>query len=148
MKVIFLKDVPGGGKKGEVKDVSDGYAKNFLVAKGLAQVATPDIITRLEKEGREAKAKNDREIAKLQALKQDLEKRTFVVKVKVGPKGQIFSGVHEKDVAKALNDAARVSIEKNQVEINGIIKELGEHQAKIKLAPNIIANIKIKVEAE
>ncbi len=148
MKVIFLKDQPGGGKKGEIKDVSDGYAKNFLIAKGFAQVATPEIIAKVEKESKEAMAKHDREIAKSAALKQDLEKRMFTVKVKVGEKGQIFSGVHEKDVVSVVNAKMNIGLEKNQVEMPGVIKQLGEHLVKVKLAPGVVASVKINVEAE
>ena len=148
MKIIFLKDLAGQGKKGEIKDVSDGFARNFLTARGFAQVATPEIIARVEKENKEAEIKKLKEIEKLQTLKQNLEKRMFTVKVKVGDKGQIFSSVHEKDIAKVINDKMGTSMEKNQVELEKIIKELGEHQVKIKLAPGIIASIKINVEAE
>lgn len=148
MKVIFVKQLAGTAKQGEIKDVNDGYAKNFLIAKGFAQVATADIIARTEKENKEAAAKREKELAKLTSLKADLEKRTFTIKVKVGDKGQIFSGVHEKDVAKAVSDVTHVSIEKNQVELGGVVKALGEHQAKLKLAPGITAAIKIKVEAQ
>jgi large subunit ribosomal protein L9 len=147
MKIIFLKELSGAGKRGEIKEVSDGYAKNFLIAKGFAQVATPDIIAKVEKEKKEAVAKNQKEIAKLQSLKFDLEKRTFTVKVKVGDKGQIFSGVHEKDVAKTVSDITKNNIEKNQVEISGVIKALGQHQVKIKLGPGVNASVKINVEA-
>lgn len=148
MKVIFVKELSGVGKRGEIKEVSDGYAKNFLIAKGFAQVATPDILAKVEKEKKEAVAKSQKEIAKLQALKSDLEKRIFTVKVKVGDKGQIFSGVHEKEVAKVLSDVIKTGFEKKQVEIGSIIKSLGQHQVKVKLGPNIIATVKINVEAE
>ena len=147
MRIIYIKDQPGGGKKGEIKDVASGYAQNFLIAKGFAQIATPEIQAKVAKESKEAEVKKNKEIAKLQSLKQDLEKRTFTVKEKVGDKGQIFSGVHEKDVAKAVTDVTKVTIDKNQVELSGIIKELGEHQVKVKLAAGITASVKIKVEA-
>ncbi len=148
MRIIFTKDLPGTAKKNDIKDVNDGYAKNFLLAKGFAQVATVDITARVEKEKKEAEAKYQKELSKLQALKQDLEKRTFTVKVKVGEKGQIFSGVHEKDVVKAINDIMKSNIEKSQTELGGIIKSLGEHQVQVKLAPGIVANVKIDIKAE
>ena len=148
MKVIFTKDLLGQGKKGEIKDVSEGFGRNFLIAKGFAQIATSEIIAKVAKENKEAEIKKLKEIEKLQFLKTNLEKRTFAVKIKVGDKGQIFSGVHEKDVAKAVNDKMALSLEKNQVELGGIIKALGEHQVKIKLGPVIIASVKINVEAE
>jgi len=148
MKIIFIKELTGTGKKGEIKEVNDGYAKNFLIAKGFAVVATSDIIARVEKEGKEASAKKQKELSRLQTLKQDLEKRVFAVKVKVGDKGQIFSGVHEKDVAKAINDVMRTSLEKNQVDLIAVIKQLGQHEVKVKLTGGISANVKINVEAE
>lgn len=147
MKVIFIKDTPGAGKKGQIKDVADGYAMNFLIAKGFARIATADLQAKIAKEQKEAEAKHQKQLSKLAALKVELEKRTFVVKVKVGDKGQIFSGVHEKDIARAIKEKMDVELEKNQFEIPAIIKELGEHKVKLKLAGSISANINIKVEA-
>ena len=148
MRVIFIKDSAGAGKKGEIKEVSSGYAQNFLIPKGFAQVATPDIIKRVEKEGKEQEAKKQKEVARLTALKAELEKRTFTVKVKVGDKGQVFGGVHEKDVAASVNSKMDISLEKNQVEIPAVIKELGIYQVKLKLGSGIIANVKINIQAE
>jgi len=146
MKIIFIKDLPGSAKKGEIKDVSDGYAQNFLIAKGFARVATAEIQEKIAKENKEREIKKLKEIEKLRTLKLDLEKRTFTVKVKVGDKGQVFGGVHEKDVAKVISDKIGRAIEKNQVEIPSAIKQLGEHQVKVKLSGGITANVKIKVE--
>lgn len=151
MKVIFLKDASGGSagwRKGQVKDVSDGYAQNFLIPKGFAALATSQILAKVEKEGKEAQNKKLKEIEKLNLLKHEIEKRTFTLKVKVGEKGQVFGGVHEKDIAKAISDKMYIEIGKTQVEFIGSIKELGEHQARVKLSNGIKANIKIKIEAE
>jgi large subunit ribosomal protein L9 len=146
MRVIYLKEHQGS-KKGEIKDVSSGFAENFLIPKGLAQVATAEIQAKIAKEGKEAENKKFREIEKLQSLKQELEKRTFTIKVKVGGKGQVFGGLHEKDIAEAVADKLSYPLEKNQVEIESAIKALGEHQVKVKLGSGIIANVKINVEA-
>ncbi len=147
MKVIFLKDITGQGRKGEIKEVNSGYANNFLIAKGFAAVATPEIQAKVNKESKEAETKKLKEIEKLNKLKTDLEKRIFTLKVKVGDKGQIFSGVHENDIAKAINNVLNSEIEKNQISLNAVIKQIGEHVVKVKLGPQISANIKIKVEA-
>lgn len=147
MKIIFLKDTPGQGKKGQIKDVTSGFAENFLIPKGLAQVATADIQARLAKEAKEAEAKNQKDLDKLQSLKIEMEKRTFTVKVKVGEKGQIFGSVHEKDIAAAISAKLNHQLEKNQIEIGGAIKQIGEHQVKVKLGRGIIAGVKINVEA-
>jgi len=147
MKVIFIKELAGVAKKGEIKDVNDGYAQNFLIAKGFAQVATADIQNKIAKENREQETKKLKEIEKSQALKTEIEKRVFAVKVKVGDKGQVFGGVHEKDIAKVISDKTGHPVEKNQVEIPLAIKQLGEHPVKIKLSQGITAVAKVKAEA-
>ncbi len=147
MKVLFVKDAPGGIKKGQIKDVSDGYAQNFLIPKGFAVIATSQIIARLEKEAKEAQVKHQKELGRLHGLKLEMEKREFAVKVKVGDKGQMFGGVHEKDVAKAVGGKMGIKVDKSQVELSGIIKDLGTHPARIKLANGIIANITININA-
>lgn len=147
MKIIFVKELSGTGKKGEIKDVSDGYAQNFLIAKGFARLATADIQAKIVKEAQEADIKKLKDIKKLEALKAEIEKRVFTVKVKVGDKGQVFGGVHEKDVAAAISTKLNQGLEKNQVEIASPIKQIGEHLAKIKLGQGISANAKIHVES-
>ncbi len=148
MKVIFIKDAPGAGKKGELKEVSEGYGNNFLIAKGFAQIATAQIQAKIAKEAKEAQAKKLKEIEKFRALKSDFEKRTFTLKIKVGEKGQVFSSVHEKDIILAVNNKMGLELEKNQIEISGVIKTLGLHPVKLRLAPGIIAETKINVEAD
>lgn len=147
MKIIFIKELAGTGKRGEIKDVSDGYAQNFLIAKGFARVATAEIQAKMAKESKEAETKKLKEIEKLQVLKQDLEKRVFTVKVKVGDKGQIFGSVHEKDIALSIGSKPNHPMDKNQIEIENPIKQIGEHLVKVKLGGGISANVKIKVEA-
>ncbi len=146
MKIIFIKDQPGAGKKGEIKEVSSGFATNFLIPKGFAQVVTPQLEAKMQKESKEAEEKKIREAQKMSGLKQDLEKRVFTIKVKVGDKGQVFGGIHEKEIAKAITDKMGLDIDKNQIEISGAIKELGQHQIKLKLISNVFANIKINLE--
>ncbi len=147
MKVIFLKDQTGGGRKGEIKDVSEGYAKNFLIAKGIAALASGELQAKVAKEQKEAEAKKKKKSDQAQQLKQELEKRVFTVKIKVGDKGQIFSGVHEKEIAAAINAKMSLEIEKNQVVLGKPIKDLGEHMVTVKLEGGITAKIKIKAEA-
>jgi large subunit ribosomal protein L9 len=147
MKVIFVKELSGTAKKGEIKDVNNGYAQNFLIAKGYAQIATAEIQAKIVKEAKEAETKKLKEIEKLQALKLDLEKRVFTIKVKVGDKSQIFGSVHEKDISSSISSKLNYPLEKNQIAIENPIKQIGEHLVKIKLGGGISANVKIKVEA-
>ncbi len=146
MKVVFIKDVPGGAKKGEVKDVSSGYANNFLIAKGFAKVATAEIQAKMEKEARESEKKKEKRYSQLEQVKQQLESRIFTVKVKVGDKGQVFGAVHEKEIIEAVKGKIKVNLEKGQVSIASPIKVIGEHRVTVKLGNGILANLKIKVE--
>lgn len=145
MKIIFLKDVAGQGKKGEIREVSEGYASNFLIPKKLAQAATPEIQAKIFKENKEAEAKKRKETERLQAIKADLEKGVFNLTVKVGDKGQIFGGVHEKDVADAVNGKLSLNLDKRQVEIAAPIKSLGNHQVKISFPGGLSAAVKISI---
>jgi large subunit ribosomal protein L9 len=147
MKIIFLKDTPGNGKKGEIKDVSEGYANNYLIPKGFALIATAQLQQKIAKEAKEAEDRKQKQLGNLKKLQEELERRVFTVRVKVGDKGQVFGSVHEKDIAKAISDKMSLNIEKSQVLISEPVKELGEHMAAIKLGNGINAKIKIKVES-
>lgn len=148
MKVILIKDTPGQGKKGEIKEVAEGFAKNFLISQGFAKVAHANIQTQVAKEQQEAERKKQKEIERCQNLKLDLEKRIFTIKVKVGDKGQVFGGIHEKDIAEAINNKTNFGIDRHAVLFDSPIKQTGPCQVKLKLASGIIATININVEAE
>lgn len=148
MKIIFIKDASPHGRRGEVKEVSPGLASNFLIPKGFAQIATVEMQAKLAKENREKLAKIEKEKAKILALQADLEKRKFTVKVKVGDKGQVFGGVHEKEILEAVNTKMASSLEKTQIKILEPIKKLGEHTVQIDLGGHLITNITVLVEAK
>ncbi len=145
MKVIFIKDQPGGGKKGEVKEVSSGFANNFLIPKGFALAVTVQNQSKIEKEAREAEKKKHKAEARLEALKKQLESQVFEVKVRIGDKGQIYGGVHEKEIIEVLKSKIGFGLDKNQIEISAPIKELGEHKIKVKLDGSLSAILTIKV---
>ena len=145
MKILFLKDAPGAGKKNEIKEVNDGYAKNFLIAKGFAVQASEQIISKVRNEQKQNEQKIAREQERANKLKNDLDKRTFSIAVKVGDKGQIFGSVSEADIAKKIFEKMNVEIERKQITIPRNIKQLGEYQIEIKLGPNMIAKPKIQL---
>lgn len=145
MQVVFIKELPGSGKKGEIKEFNDGYARNFLISKGYAVPATPQMISKLKNEQAQAEAKKKKELEQAQRLKEDFAKRTFTVSVKVGDKGQIFGSVHEKDVLERIQEKMNLALEKNQITLPKQIKELGEYQFQIKLANGVTATSKIKL---
>lgn len=147
MKVILLKDVAKIGKRGQICEVSDGYAKNFLLAKKLASVATPDVQAKVAKESREQEDKKKRQSSKLLDLKKDIETKTFTIKVKVGDKGQIFGGAHEKDIVQVINAKLGSNFEKNTIHIDHPIKQLGSHKVSLKLGSGVVAVANINIEA-
>lgn len=147
MKVILLTDVPKVGRRGEIKEISNGLANNMLLPKKLAIVATKEAEAKHASEQKSKTAAKQKAQGKAESNKSELERRTFTVKVKVGDKGQIFSGVHEKDIAAAIFQKTKLQIEKSQFTDHHAIKALGEHTISIKLAPGIIAKTKINIES-
>jgi large subunit ribosomal protein L9 len=146
MKVILIKDVPKVGRKGEIKEVSDGLANNMLLRKGLAVLATKEAQDKLAKEQRQKSDSALKASQKAQHNKVELERRTFTVKVKVGDKGQVFGGVHERDIAAAIFQKTKIELDKTQIDAHKGIKTLGEHIVNIKLGQGILAKVKINLE--
>ncbi len=147
MKVILLKDVPKIGRSGEIKEVNAGFGTNFLIKKGLAKLATLDAQKQLEKGKKDLSAKKQKELDKIKSNQKELERRTFTVKVKTGDKGQIFGGVHEKDIAQSIFQKTKIQLEKSQIDSHKGIKDLGEHIINIKLGQGITAKTKINIES-
>ena len=147
MKVIFEKDVAGIGRKGQIKEVSDGYARNFLIAKHLALPATSQVLAKVQKEEAEHEAK----VAKMQAyaheMKKKLDNKTFVVTGKAEG-SKLFAGIHAEQIAAAVNAKLHLAIEPKQVIIKQVIKTLGQHTAEIKLTDAIHAKVTIQVEKQ
>ncbi|HMQ02206.1 MAG TPA: 50S ribosomal protein L9, partial [Candidatus Doudnabacteria bacterium] len=112
MKIILLTDVPKIGRRGEVKEVSAGYAQNFLIKQGLAQAATAAALHKQATEKRDKDSQKSRALEQAQRQKHELEKRIFTIKVKTGEQGQIFGGVHEKDIATAIYQKTKIRLEK------------------------------------
>ena len=147
MKVILLTDVPKIGRKGELKEVADGFGKNMLIRKGLATLATKETQDKVAKEAKDQSEAKQRAIKKAQEFKAELERRTFTVKVKTGDKGQIFGGVHEKDIAAAIYQKTKIVLDKFHFDAHKGIKQLGEHTINVKLGQGVIAITKINLEA-
>ena len=145
MKVILLKDVPGTGRKGEVKEFNDGYARNFLINKNLGAPVTPQLLSKIQNETKQKLASQQKQLSQIQKIKSDLENRIFTILVKTGDKGQVFGSVHEKDIIEKIKEKTNYEFEKNQIILPKKIKELGEYQFEIKLASGVIAKPKIKL---
>ncbi len=145
MKVILLEDVKSVGKKGELVNASDGYAKNFLFPKKLAVEATKSNLNDFElKQKAEAKRKKE-ELEQAQNMAKELENKTVTVKVKTGENGKLFGSVTNKEVAEEIVKQTGMEFDKKKVSIGDPIKMVGERTAVIKLHPKVSAEITIKI---
>ena len=147
MKVILLEDVRGSGKSGEVVKVSDGYARNMLIPRGLAMEATPQNLKQLEKK-KEAMAKKFAEDkASALEMKKSLEEETVNVKTKAGENGKVFGSVTSKDIADALKELG-YEIDKKKIQLDAPIKTTGITEVTIKLFTEVAGKVKVNVIPE
>ncbi|MBP3758524.1 MAG: 50S ribosomal protein L9 [Firmicutes bacterium] len=147
MKVILLEDVRGTGKAGDVANVSDGYARNMLIPRGLAVEATAQNIKQLEKK-KEAMAKKFAEDkAAALELKKKLEEVTVEVRTKAGKDGKVFGSVTSKDIADALNQMG-FDIDKKKIQLDSPIKATGMTDVNVKLFTEISGKVKVNVVSE
>lgn len=147
MKVILLKDVEKIGNKFDVKEVKNGYARNFLIAKGLAKAATKEALEWLSVQKEIMEKKAEENLEKVQAVASAIESREIVIPVKVGDEDQLFESVNAQKIAEKLKEAG-FEIKKSQIALDQPIKELGEYPIKIKLEHNLEAEIQVTVVRE
>ena len=148
MKVILKEDVKSLGKKGKVCEVSDGYARNFLIPRGLAVEATQGNVQDLAHKQKQENLRKQKEKEDAEHLKSKIENMEIILKVKVGEKGRLFGSVTNKEIAETLEKVYRVKIDKRKIEVKDIIKNIGDHKVTIKIHPDVIGNLKVKIEAE
>lgn len=142
MKVILLQDVKGQGKKDQVIDVSDGYANNFLIKKGLAVLYTKRSNEILEKTLDERKQKEDELVAKYNLIKKDLENKELLFKVSTGKEDKVFGSVSTKQISEKIKEKG-FNIDKKSIKIDGIIDSLGTHNVEIVLHKKVKFNVKV-----
>jgi large subunit ribosomal protein L9 len=147
MKVIFLQDVKGQGKKGEIKDLSEGYVRNFLLPKGLVKAASDGNIKTLEVQNASEVKRKAKEKEDAQALAKKLEETPVVVKAKAGEGGRLFGAITSKQVAEALA-ALGFKIDKRKIELEDPIRTLGVTQVPVKLHPEVKAKINVQTSEE
>lgn len=147
MKVILLEDVKGKGKAGDMVNVNDGYARNFLFPKNLAQQATQGNMKIVEQKKAAEKRHIEEERKEANDLKDKLDGRTISVKVKAGENGKIFGSVTSKEIAKALKEDGYI-IDKKKILLKDPIKSIGREMIDIRVYPEIVARINVVVEAE
>jgi len=145
MKVILLQDVKGTGKKGEVKDVADGYARNFLIKKGVAIEATTKNINELQGQQSSAQYKIDLEIQHAKEVAELINGKRVTVKAKAGKNGKLFGSVTVGHIADAIEQQFNVKIEKKKISLKLEIKAFGSYEADIKLYKGISAKVTAEV---
>jgi len=147
MKVIFLQNVKGVANRDEIKEVKEGYAKNFLFKKKLAIEATQVNIDALAVRKEKEKEKEAQKIAEAKALAETLNKTGITLKGKGGDTGKLYGAITSADIAKGLEDAG-VAVDKKDIALKDHIKEPGEYKVKVKIYQEINAEVKVTVIAD
>jgi len=145
MKVIFTQDVKGSGKKGELKEVSDGYARNMLIKKGLAVEATPENINHLKGQQAAAQHKIDVDTANARAAQEKISGKTVIVKAKAGTGGRLFGAVTAAQIAQCIEEQYSCKVDKKKISLKSEIKAFGTFSADIKLYNGISAEMTVEV---
>lgn len=146
MQIILLQDIKNLGKKGELKNVSDGYARNFLLAKKLAEIASKESIERLEIQRKKEKLAELEILEKTKKIAAELKDKSFEIKAK-GKEGKLFGSILAKDIAKAIS-VAGFDIAEKSIVMPSHIKEIGEYDIKISLTGGVETKIKLTVSKE
>lgn len=148
MKVILKEDVKSLGKKEELVDVNDGYARNFLIPKGLAVEASSTNLNIMKTKKDAEKSKKDRELAQAKELAEKLDKTTVVLKAKAGDNGKLFGSITNKDVSDALKKDHKLDIDKKKISMADSMKSLRSYSVEVKLYPGVSAKLTVKIEQE
>ena len=146
MKVILLTEVKGKGKKGQMIEVSDGYARNYMLPRKLAQEATADAVNTMRMNDKATAERQARERAEAVAVSKQLRELTLVVKAKGGGAGRLFGAVTTNEIADALKRSAGITIDKRKLVLDENIKNVGTYTVKAKLGYEIVGQFNVKIE--
>ena len=146
MKVILLQDVKGKGKKGQMLEVSDGYARNFMLPKKLAIEATPDAVNTMRMNDKAAAEKAAKERAEALEISKKLREMTLTVTAKGGGAGRLFGSVTNQEIADALKAKSGIALDKRKIVVSDPIKNVGTYTVTCKLGYEISAPLTVKIE--
>ncbi|MEK7284616.1 MAG: 50S ribosomal protein L9 [Chloroflexota bacterium] len=146
MRVVLKKEVQGLGRPGDVKDVADGYAQNFLLPRGLASEASAGELKRVAQERATATAKRDRAHAEAEALAKRISATTLVFTLKAGDQGKTFGSVTNRDVAEALRRDAMIEVDRTKIQLEEPLRSLGVHQVEVRLLADVRAKLAVAIE--
>ena len=145
MKVILLEDVKGVGKKDQIINANDGYAKNFLLPKNLAVLADKNNLTKMDNIKKIEDAKKQEEYDNAVALGKEIEEKNLQIKVKLGSNGKLFGTVTNKEISAALKEQTKIDIDKKKIILSDNIKTLGEREVTVKLHPKVTVKLKVTI---
>ncbi|MBT3419188.1 MAG: 50S ribosomal protein L9 [Candidatus Magasanikbacteria bacterium] len=145
MKVILLENVPGTGKRGDIKEVADGYARNFLFKKGLAKKATKSSVTLIAAQDNKQKKLQERELSEAQNMISTLDGVEIKIPVKGNASGRLYAALGAKKIAQIIKKQCDVQVLAKQIKISSAIKDYGEYHVKIRFGPGIEADIRVLV---
>ncbi len=148
MKVVLIDEAPGLGIAGDVRDVKDGYARNFLIPKGLAVLATPQELARADARRKAEVERRTKLNLEMESVGERLAEERVLIAVRVGPGGRLYGSVTATEIAEAVNEAMGVEIDRRAVQLAQPIRELGHHQTPVRLAPDVIPSVTITVYQE
>lgn len=148
MKVLLIKDVKDLGKKGELKEVKDGYGQNFLIGKGYALLATNEVLRKYESDQRKKAAAEAEELANLKTIEKKLAELKLTLKRKLGANGSLFGAVTKDEIAHELKDQYSIDIDKKTIEIEHPIKTTGNFDISVKLGHGIHAKLALIITGE
>jgi len=148
MKVVLLEDLPGKGRAGDLKDVNEGYAKNFLLPRGLAMVATPTVIKQVEARLEREKLKETVDHDKLVELAQQVEGREIHLKARTGAGERLFGSITATDIAEELSRAMGSAIDKRKIDLEKPLRQSGSYAIGVRLAGDIKPQITVVIEEE
>ncbi|HUV55676.1 MAG TPA: 50S ribosomal protein L9 [Dehalococcoidales bacterium] len=148
MQVVFLQDVPNVAKAGEVKEIADGYGRNFLIPRKLALLVDSAAMAMAEKQLKVEAQRQVEADAEVMKLAHRLEGREVILKARVGAKDQLYGSITSADIASELQNGARLVVDKRKIELAEPIRQLGSYEVAIKLAKDVIPKVRVTVTAE
>ena len=148
MEVLLLKDVDQLGEAGEIKRVANGYARNFLIPRGLAVIATPGAVKQVEMQLESEARRQAKELDEAQALAQALEGRTVTFQARAGESDRLYGSITNANIADALSEQVEQEVDRRKLVMEEPLKELGTHTVTIRLAPGAEAKVTVVIERE
>lgn len=148
MKVLLLQDVENLGLKGEIVRVKDGYARNYLIPRGLAKAVTPSILKAWEEERRQKRRKLERERKQAEALAREIRGTVLSFTLKVGPEGRPFGSVTTADILKALEEKGFQGLSRGMVRLRSPLRTVGRHEVTLRLYPGVTTLVVVEIQPE